>query len=76
MLSYHSVDKRFLRSMKRRADNLMTWKPGGELCAWSIWRGKTFDPAENDNFLEVKGVIVQELEVILASGECTSPGTG
>ena len=39
-------------------------------------RGKTFDPAENDNFLEVKGVIVQELEVILASGECTSPGTG
>jgi len=39
-------------------------------------RGKTFDPAENDKFLELKGVIVQELEVILASGECTSARTG
>ena len=39
-------------------------------------RGKTFDPAENAKFLELKGVIVQELEVILASGEYTSPRTG
>ena len=26
-------------------------------------RSKTFDPADNDKFLELKGVIVQELEV-------------
>ena len=35
-------------------------------------RDKTFDPWENDKFLELNGVIVQELEVNLASGECTS----
>jgi len=39
-------------------------------------RGKTFDPAENDRFLELNGVIVQELGVILASGEFTSPRMG
>jgi hypothetical protein len=39
-------------------------------------RGKTFDPAGNDRFLELNGVIVQELEVVLASGECTAPRTG
>ena len=39
-------------------------------------RGKTFDLAENDKFLELNGVIVQELEVILASGEFTSPWMG
>ena len=39
-------------------------------------RGKTFVPAEDDKFLELKGVIVQELEMILASGECNSPRTG
>ena len=36
-------------------------------------RGKTFDPGENDRFLELNGVIVQELGVILASGEFTFP---
>ncbi len=39
-------------------------------------RGKTFDSAENDRFLELNGVIVQELGVILASGEFTSPRMG
>ena len=38
--------------------------------------GKTFDSAENDRFLELNGVIVQELEVILAFGECAFRGTG
>jgi hypothetical protein len=36
-------------------------------------RGKTFDTADEDQFLELKGVIVQELEMILASGECHWP---
>jgi hypothetical protein len=36
-------------------------------------RGKRFDSADEDHFLELKGVIVQELELILSSGECSSP---
>ena len=35
--------------------------------------GKKFDAADEDQFLELKGVIVRELEMILASGECASP---
>ena len=38
-----------------------------------VARGKTFDKAQEDQFLELKGVIVQELEMILASGECHWP---
>jgi hypothetical protein len=38
-----------------------------------VARGKTFDAADEDQFLELKGVIVQELEMILASGECHWP---
>src|SRR5262245_24173769 len=38
-----------------------------------VARGKTFGSAEEDQFLELKGVIVQELEMILASGECQWP---
>ena len=38
-----------------------------------VARGKTFDTADEDQFLELKGVIVQELEMILASGECAWP---
>ena len=38
-----------------------------------VARGKTFDAADEDQFLELKGVIVQELEMILASGECNWP---
>ena len=39
-------------------------------------RGKTIGPAENDRFLELNGVIVQELGVILAADEFTSPRMG
>jgi hypothetical protein len=35
-------------------------------------RSTILDELEDDNFLEHIGVIVQELEVVLASGECTS----
>ena len=36
-------------------------------------RGKKFETTDEDQFLELKGKIVQELELILASGECSSP---
>jgi len=39
----------------------------------SLAHGKKFDADDEAQFLELKGVIVQELEMILASGECLSP---
>ena len=39
----------------------------------SLARAKRFDPSDEDHFLELKGVIVQELELIFSSGECSSP---
>ena len=38
-----------------------------------VARGQKFDGTDEDQFLELKGVIVQELEMILAGGECSSP---
>ncbi len=35
--------------------------------------GKKFDAADEEQFLELKGGIVRELELILATGECSSP---
>jgi hypothetical protein len=39
----------------------------------NLARSKKFSPEEDTQFLEVKSVIVQELELILASVEVTSP---
>jgi len=39
----------------------------------NLARGKKFSPEDENQFLEVKTVIVQELELILASVEVTSP---
>src|ERR1051326_8974858 len=36
-------------------------------------RGRKVDRPDEDQFLELKAVIVQELEMILASGDCTAP---
>jgi hypothetical protein len=39
----------------------------------SLARAKKFDAEDEDQFLELKGKIAQDLEIIWASGECTSP---
>jgi hypothetical protein len=39
----------------------------------NVARGKKFSPEDENQFLEVKSVIVQELELILASVEVSSP---
>lgn len=39
----------------------------------NVARGKKFTPAEENHFLELKSVIVQELELIHAGIEITSP---
>ena len=42
----------------------------------NVARGKKFGPTEESQFLEIKSIIVQELEMIYASIEITSPGKG
>jgi hypothetical protein len=39
----------------------------------NVARGKKFTEEDENQFLEVKSIIVQELEVIVAAVECTSP---
>jgi hypothetical protein len=39
----------------------------------NLSRGKKFGPEEENQFLEVKSIIVQELELICAAMDCTSP---
>jgi hypothetical protein len=39
----------------------------------TLARGKKFTPEDEDQFLEVKAIIVQELELIIAAVECSSP---
>lgn len=39
----------------------------------NLSRDKKFGPEEEDQFLEVKSIIVQELELISAAIECSSP---
>ena len=61
------------------SDEILVWVEN-HLESWrqiphyiDVARGKTFDTADEAQFLELKGVIVQELEMILASGECQWP---
>jgi hypothetical protein len=39
----------------------------------NLSRGKKFGPEDENQFLEVKSIIVQELELITAAVECSSP---
>ena len=39
----------------------------------NLARGKKFTPEDENQFLEVKSVIIQELELIMAAVECASP---
>jgi hypothetical protein len=39
----------------------------------NLSRGKKFGPEDENQFLDVKSIIVQELELITASMECSSP---
>ena len=41
-----------------------------------IVRGKKFGPADENQFLEIKSIIIQELEMIYASIEIASPSKG
>lgn len=39
----------------------------------NLARGKKFSPEDENQFLEVKSVIIQELELIMAAVDCQSP---
>ena len=52
-------------------NHLECWKQFNHFL--TLGRTKKFSPEEDTQFLEVKSVIVQELELILASVEVTSP---
>jgi hypothetical protein len=61
------------------SDDIVVWVEN-HLESWrqiphyiGVARGKPIDAADEAQFLELKGVIVQELEMILASGECHWP---
>jgi hypothetical protein len=41
-----------------------------------VVRGKKFGPADESQFLEIKSIIIQELEMIYASIEIASPSKG
>jgi len=65
--------------IRASSDDIVVWVEN-HLESWrqiphyiGVARGKTFDNADEDQFPELKGVIVQELEMILASGECAWP---
>ena len=53
-------------------NHLESWRQLRHFIA--LARRTKFDTADEAQFLELKGFIVQELEMILAFGECSSPG--
>jgi hypothetical protein len=66
-------------NVRAASDDIVVWVEN-HLESWrqiphyiDVARSKTFDTADEAQFLELKGVIVQELEMILASGECNWP---
>ena len=81
---HHSQERQILAHYSSvdahaESDDMVVWVEN-HLESWrqiphyiSLARGKTFDSADEDQFLELKGVIVQELEMILAAGECNCP---
>jgi hypothetical protein len=42
-------------------------------CFINLGRGKKFTAEDENQFLEVKSILIQEMELILASVECSSP---
>ena len=81
---HHSQERQILAHYSSvdahaESDDMVVWVEN-HLESWrqiphyiSVARGTTFDTADEDQFLELKGVIVQELEMILAAGECNCP---
>jgi hypothetical protein len=66
-----STAKKFDNLTAQMENYLECWKQFNRYI--NLARGKKFSPEDENQFLEVKSVLVQELEIILASIEINSP---
>ncbi len=66
-----STTKKVEQLIAQMENYLECWKQFNQFV--SLGRAKKFSPEDENQFLEVKSVLVQELELILASLEVTSP---
>jgi len=63
--------KEFVQLIQQMENHLECWKQFNHFL--NLARGKKFGPEDENHFLEVKSVIIQELELILAAVEVGSP---
>ncbi len=66
-----SANKKLEQLISRVENHLECWKQFNQFVA--LARGKKFSSEDEHEFLEIKSVIVQELEIILAGVEIASP---
>ena len=64
-------DKKLDQLIDQMENHLECWKQFNQFV--NLARGKKFAPDDDNNFLEIKSVIVQELELIMAAIETTAP---
>ncbi len=64
-------DKKLDQLVDQMENYLECWKQFNQCLA--LARAKKFSPEEDNQFLEIKSVLVQELELILATIEVSSP---
>ena len=66
-----SATKKVEQLIAQMENHLECWKQFNQFV--SLARGKKFSQDDENQFLEIKSVLVQELELILSSLEVTSP---
>ncbi len=66
-----SANKKLEQLISRVENHLECWKQFNQFV--TLARGKKFSNEDEHEFLEIKSVIVQELEIILAGVEIASP---
>jgi hypothetical protein len=66
-----NTNKKLDQLVARLENHLECWKQFNRFV--NLARGKKFNAEEEHEFLEIKSVLVQELELILSSVEATSP---
>jgi HPt (histidine-containing phosphotransfer) domain-containing protein len=66
-----STSKKLEQLIAQMENHLECWKQFNQFV--NLARGKKFGPEDENQFLETKSVLVQELEILLASIEVNSP---
>jgi hypothetical protein len=65
-------NKKIEKLISQMESHLECWKQFNQYL--SLARAKKFNSEDENQFLEIKSVLTQELEMILSSIECSSPG--